>query len=333
MFPRAISLGLAGMAVLLIPATAADGQSRQQLASARDAAALERALETYAGTWADYRYDPRSLRNVRIVGADRTSLWVQGDYTYNGGSPEWVRGEIRGGLVHCLQYQSGGGCTPVGRSQWARKAVAPAPAPAARPTPTPQPRRLAATPSTRVPETPEIARYREYARTANNPKSRKFWEDEVAAAEAEIAERQRIATIRPANTPADRQMREALIASLTDDAKSWTFHYLVPASARPVGVTGRDSDGAVIYRVNYIYETGPGREADGWIEGRFVNRRVASIRYHNSSSWAAVRDASYRAAEAQSRDAQQRGRYDACRSQAASDGLDPFVQCGWRPGS
>lgn len=76
---------------------------------------MDRVVTRDSWGWMFNRYDRGSVRNTRVearVGRDRL---VYSDYTYNGGTPGWVRLYIIAGVVNCVEYHDfPNTCRPVG---------------------------------------------------------------------------------------------------------------------------------------------------------------------------------------------------------------------------
>lgn len=91
-------------------------EAERQAAAARYAAlpdagpALTKKLDGFVQTdsqgWAMNRYNPGTVRNVKIIdGTVKSGSYVmRGDYTYNGGSQGWVMAKMSGGQLDCIQF-------------------------------------------------------------------------------------------------------------------------------------------------------------------------------------------------------------------------------------
>jgi len=83
-------------------------------------AIMDRIVTRDSWGWMFNRYDRGSVRNTRVearVGRDRL---VYSDYTYNGGTPGWVRLYIVDGRLGCVEYHDfSGTCRPVGARSYA----------------------------------------------------------------------------------------------------------------------------------------------------------------------------------------------------------------------
>jgi hypothetical protein len=89
---------------------AAAAEAARYAALPNAGAALVQKFEGYVQTdsrgWAYNKYNPGSLRNVKIVdGSVKSGNFVmRGDYSYNGGSKGWVMAKMSGGRLECIQF-------------------------------------------------------------------------------------------------------------------------------------------------------------------------------------------------------------------------------------
>lgn len=86
------------------------------LANAATTQKLDTAVRTDSGSWILNRYNPGTMRNVRIASGTATNGMLRGEYTYNGGATGTVEAQIQGGAITCLNYWDVGSCVAVRRA-------------------------------------------------------------------------------------------------------------------------------------------------------------------------------------------------------------------------
>jgi len=70
--------------------------------------------------WLFNSYDRGSVRNVRVTQSTDGYHLVHADYSYNRGRPGWVRAQVVGERVRCLEYHDyQGRCRPIGAQSYA----------------------------------------------------------------------------------------------------------------------------------------------------------------------------------------------------------------------
>ncbi len=77
--------------------------------------------------WYFNRYDVGSMRNVLIIeqNGDLSAGVIHGEYTYNGGSPGWVRVRVADDRVSCVEYHDfAGRCRAGGDYSYGTQVVA-----------------------------------------------------------------------------------------------------------------------------------------------------------------------------------------------------------------
>jgi uncharacterized protein len=83
-------------------------------------AVMDRIITRDSWGWMFNRYDRGSVRNTRVEARDGRDRLVYGEYTYNGGTPGWVRLLIIDGHLACVEYHDfAGACRPVGARSYA----------------------------------------------------------------------------------------------------------------------------------------------------------------------------------------------------------------------
>ncbi len=81
------------------------------------AASLDRLVELDSRSWLIRTYDSGSITNVKVLSSSRhgKSATVYGEYTYSGGSPGWVKAELKDGDFTCVEFWDfPGRCRAVG---------------------------------------------------------------------------------------------------------------------------------------------------------------------------------------------------------------------------
>lgn len=83
-------------------------------------AVMDRIVTRDSWGWMLNRYDRGSVRNTRVEHRSGRDRIVYSDYTYNGGTPGWVRLYIVDGRLGCVEYHDfSGTCRPVGARSYA----------------------------------------------------------------------------------------------------------------------------------------------------------------------------------------------------------------------
>lgn len=83
-------------------------------------AAMDRIVTRDSWGWMLNRYDRGSVRNSRVEHRSGRDRIVYSDYTYNGGTPGWVRLFLVDGRIGCVEYHDfAGTCRPVGARSYA----------------------------------------------------------------------------------------------------------------------------------------------------------------------------------------------------------------------
>ncbi|MEZ5961698.1 MAG: hypothetical protein R3C30_14940 [Hyphomonadaceae bacterium] len=83
-------------------------------------AVMDRIVTRDSWGWMFNRYDRGSVRNTRVEHRSGRDRIVYSDYTYNGGTPGWVRLYIVDGRLGCVEYHDfSGTCRPIGARSYA----------------------------------------------------------------------------------------------------------------------------------------------------------------------------------------------------------------------
>ncbi|MDX2277403.1 MAG: hypothetical protein NW206_18300 [Hyphomonadaceae bacterium] len=85
-------------------------------------ASIDAVIASDSRGWMFNSYDRGSAHNARIEerSSDGRSAVVFSEYTYNGGSPGWVRAQVQDGVFSCVEYWDfAGRCRPVGSASYA----------------------------------------------------------------------------------------------------------------------------------------------------------------------------------------------------------------------
>lgn len=84
---------------------------------------MDAVVQLDSRSWVFNRYDIGSMSNVRVRDGDAGSE-AQGDYTYNGGTPGWVRVRFSGEDIQCIEYHDfAGTCRAIGDNPARRAAI------------------------------------------------------------------------------------------------------------------------------------------------------------------------------------------------------------------
>jgi hypothetical protein len=78
--------------------------------------AVDKVVALDAHSWAWNNYDAGSAHDSQVFGSSGSEYSVFSRYTYNGGTPGWVKIRFNGNNLECLEFHDFSGCRPIGKS-------------------------------------------------------------------------------------------------------------------------------------------------------------------------------------------------------------------------